>query len=1571
MQKSSRQQGGQKREGQDRAHDAPRPVDKRVQHRIEDWKRKLVDLSRRNRLIFFRPSRTSSLRVLQPPAHELFEHLAIRERSWRFWSPPVSEEIPPEDTPPLGDHAATLFRSGQRPPDEAGESLPPRREFVEISVGEHRGSGEVATQIDDPGTLVRILKNLHRRSRTDFEERGVRILHLAFGMLDWRDPDHDESIRSPLVLVPVELARESAADPFELRPVDDEIVLNPGLDVKLRSDFRLELPAPPDDWHETPLEDYLKSIEEAMGRHGWTVSREVWLGLFSFHKLVIYRDLTANEAVISGHSFVRALAGCPATDGVCDGDAPRAEEMDRLLSPDDSFLILDADSSQLACIEAVKNGTNLVVHGPPGTGKSQTIANVIAEILAAGKTVLFVSEKMAALEVVFGRLKAAHLDHYCLELHSHKANKREVVQELYRSLSHDLEPGRSLSRQEVESLTQRRTQLGDYVRALHVVREPLQSSAFDVLGQLASLHEIPFYPFQYPQAASLGPAVLTDIDETTSRLQTVWHVVQQGREFPWWGCRESSYAAGTRTTYQRLLSQCQVSLSQLRLAADSSAERIGLPPVQTLKECAWLVTTLELLTESSRAERSWLVAEDLGPYAEEAESLRGRTELFHQLSGDIGGRHGPAFFDLCSDLRAQMPAALNETSGLLSGKDTDEALVFSQAKDLGAWASDLAERTAQWESDGQRLVDLLDLPSQPLTSKRIQEVIRLADLGRAPHKPESAWLAPAQAQKLADELPRLKTAYEAHGEARGKLRHRYTEDVLGLELDRLAEAFSGRYVAFYRWLLPGYYRDRRAVARCSLNGRLPPTVVDDLALARDVKRRRQELDEQASEAQDLLCSYYQGYDTDFDRIESAISIAFEAMNLAGRLPLPDGLRSLLSVEGMPVPAVTEIAGELRSSLSDSQGWADKIGSLLSLARLPTSSLPPAETSLPQLREWAENLARAARRLSAMREELARASTADPLPDFRDALADLDAAARVREIAAHVGTEAPRLDRKYGPRFRGTDTKWQEILDGLEWARRFREHVSREQMTEALLEMAVHRPVPMPGPEAIRRLLQQAGQDLAALEERFEEAPVCDGKPLGDHNFERLAERLSEMERRLDEIRDWIGYRAARQDFERLGLGDLLEQLEEHKPAAALLPRAVRRPVLDAWMGYVFEEDSALSRFRGEDHRKVVEEFRELDRKHWRTGCHRVIARANERKPHPEYVPGGSELQLLRREALKQRRHLPIRKLVDRIPRLITRLKPCLLMSPLSVSQFLGPDIRFDVVVFDEASQICSEDAVGAIYRGSQVLVCGDNKQLPPTAFFHSAMSEEFYEQEEDADEHFDPLPSVLEECLALGMREGWLRWHYRSQHESLIAFSNRQFYDSRLVTFPSSERKHPDLGVEWVHVSDGVYDRGGRRNNEREAEVIADLVFDHFRRHQTSKSLGVVALSQAQMVTIEDEIERRLRDQPEMRSYFARDRTEHFFVKNLENVQGDERDVIILSIGYGKDRAGRLTMNFGPLNQAGGERRLNVAITRARRKVILVSSIGASDIRSVCYEGPRRTNTASVPRLCRERPGRP
>ncbi|TRO46450.1 hypothetical protein E2P30_00070, partial [Candidatus Bathyarchaeota archaeon] len=453
-----------------------------------------------------------------------------------------------------------------------------------------------------------------------------------------------------------------------------------------------------------------------------------------------------------------------------------------------------------------------------------------------------------------------------------------------------------------------------------------------------------------------------------------------------------------------------------------------------------------------------------------------------------------------------------------------------------------------------------------------------------------------------------------------------------------------------------------------------------------------------------------------------------------------------------------------------------------------------------------------------------------------------------------------------------------------------------------------------------------------------------GQKLQALSLEVMQNRIKWLRERVDDLQVWVDFKETEYTFSLRGLSNFLDRLVANPPPAGQLIDIFCKATYQEWLNHLYAEDPHLGQFRREKHEHMIAEFVKLDQELIRLSPNRVIESANTRKPKDILIQANdSEATTLLKEALKKRQLMPIRALLKRIPHLLLRLKPCLLMSPISVSQFLPPELmKFDLILFDEASQIVPEDAIGSVYRGKTIVVAGDNKQLPPTSFFQRSLLEDI-DWDEITDQDVEVFDSILDECAGVGLPVKTLRWHYRSKHEELIAFSNRHFYDESLITFPSAIAKDDALGVKMVYVRDGVYDRGGRRDNLKEAEAVADLVFEQFQKHP-EKTLGVVTFSIAQMDAVDEAIERRRRQHPECEHFFKEDRLEGFFVKNLENVQGDERDVVILSLGYGYDPQGQMTMNFGPVNKAGGERRLNVAVTRARELTVFVTSIKATDI---------------------------
>jgi len=368
---------------------------------------------------------------------------------------------------------------------------------------------------------------------------------------------------------------------------------------------------------------------------------------------------------------------------------------------------------------------------------------------------------------------------------------------------------------------------------------------------------------------------------------------------------------------------------------------------------------------------------------------------------------------------------------------------------------------------------------------------------------------------------------------------------------------------------------------------------------------------------------------------------------------------------------------------------------------------------------------------------------------------------------------------------------------------------------------------------------------------------------------------------------------------------------------------------------------AVAQFRARIQDSKIERYCELDAHQLPVAQMRIREKLISDMPNRNnFNRATDEMGILLHELNKKRKIMPLRKLFRTIPNLLLKLKPCLMMSPLSVSYFLEAETyKFDMVIFDEASQIFPQDAIGAICRGKQVVIAGDSKQLPPTSFFAASTNNldgEYDSEEEEEEVIYD---SILEEATnSLPNRS--LLWHYRSRNEDLIAFSNQEIYKNKLTTFPSSNTVAADSGVEYVYVENGTY---SGRCNIQEAKKCVELIKEHITKHP-ERSLGIIAFSEKQQATIEEAVHRFRESNPRYEKFFAEDREEPFFVKNLENVQGDERDTIIFSICYAKDPNGRMFMRFGPLGHQGGERRLNVAITRAKHNIKLVGSIMPYDI---------------------------
>jgi len=431
----------------------------------------------------------------------------------------------------------------------------------------------------------------------------------------------------------------------------------------------------------------------------------------------------------------------------------------------------------------------------------------------------------------------------------------------------------------------------------------------------------------------------------------------------------------------------------------------------------------------------------------------------------------------------------------------------------------------------------------------------------------------------------------------------------------------------------------------------------------------------------------------------------------------------------------------------------------------------------------------------------------------------------------------------------------------------------------------------------------------------------------------LKDAVSRWNTAIDKLPAWKQYAGIVSSLETAGLNEAL-MLFDSGVATDTICDGLRAACYKQMAMDIIQHDTSLNQFNGIAFSQVIDKYRRLTSEFQQLIREELVAHMSARIPTDTRDPQlSSELTLLRKRIASKGRGASIRSIIDQMPTILPLLCPVMLMSPLSVSKYIdinGP--KFDLVVFDEASQIPTGEAVGAICRGRSVIIVGDPKQMPPTSFFMADVTDE-------NDAEIADLESILDDCISLSMPSRYLGWHYRSKHESLISFSNEHYYEGRLVTFPSADDMVSH--VSWQHV-DGYYDYGKTRTNKAEAEAIVEETIKRLRECP-ERSIGIVAFSKQQSDIIEDLLDQRLAEYPDIETR-NNEAAEPLFVKNLENVQGDERDVILFSIGYGPDKDGRVSMNFGPLNKAGGERRLNVAISRARYEMKVFSTLRPEQI---------------------------
>lgn len=1443
----------------------------KLDRQLASWREKLLALDRRQRLVYFKHTKVGSLELADPGPETLLSQLSTGSLTVR-----VSD---------VDDSA--------RP---AGRAVYVKDKTLE--------------------TLATSMRRIDTQSNQAYADRGVWTLSLGLWMLRWTDADN-APVYSPLLMIPVRVQRSGADQPYSMSRTEDDVTVNPALKLKM-DEFGVALPDIDPDI--VAVEAFLAEVRRLIaGKSSWSVEQRAVLSNFTFHKEAMYRDLASNQDIVARHPIVQLLSLGPQAPSAGNyGFTPLAlDTLDETKPPEELFSILDADSTQRRCILTAISGQSFVMDGPPGTGKSQTIANMIAELIAADKTVLFVSEKAAALDVVRDRLDNANLKHFVFELHSHAATRKGVAAELGKSLHQRLKVQSTFGDQEASRLGRTRRELSEFASAMNEVDPKLKRSVYSVVGRLTELGErVDVSLPSDGRWAKLSANSLDELRQHAERLGKLWWVVEKGDQYLWRGLARTDLNGEDARTYARIADRAAASANALLTRAETIDEDTGIDFGDSLEAIDRRKRLLELLDSRIGTPASWYASSELP-------AVRARLGSARKLVTSIGKRDreltklaGPRWRELDSSRRGMLHTYTDNTiNAEMTAADIETRI---------AKLAELQSIVAEIVEAHNELCALLGLPFGAPTLRRVTEIADLAQIGAASDLPERSWLNAAILQRISESIDVLESVVEHANRRQESLHDVFTPAALDLDLSALNVRFRDTHTGLRKWSSSAR-ADKKALKSVTVSGRVDKSVLNRLDEAASWQLSVREVAEKEALHRANLGSKYRGPVTEFDRARAALDNARLAVRLAGADIDPDTLATQISSSADADPRLLVVAAQARDAV---RHWEALLKSVPDLAARGASP----NASLDELSAWASTSRKSHLFLLPVLQQVSEIALY-PV-SLASATMMLDESAAVGALTDELGS-VPDFDQTYfGVPALSTDSDFDDYEMKLCHAEALQELLGGPISTEVAEQFSASNSTFAEFDEVVSKF--DSGRDeflgLFSTDRRRE---LQRELVAGIADFGGML--LEFEEAAAGEVEEWCDATTELRWFEQIGYSTVLDALRKTRRTPTDVAEILEYAALEAWIDSRSRNDHRLKQYRALDRNQAVEAFRTLDAELVQNARARVIEQCNRRAP---INVNSRAAGIITREKEKKTRHKPVRKLLEETGSLVQQIKPCFMMSPLAVSQFLPPDLRFDVVIFDEASQVLPSDAVNCVYRGDQLIVAGDQKQLPPTDFFSAAADD----LDVDEDDETDVFDSVLDLAKgAGGLTSLPLNWHYRSRHEDLISFSNYSFYDGSLNTFPGAVFEAPDLGVELQYVR-GTYRRGTTRDNPVEASKVAERVA-WFREHNPNDSIGVVTFSSAQADCVLAEIDRQSTTTPSLYGITSEhDRLDGFFVKSLENVQGDERDIIIFSLGYGPTEEGKLHSNFGPLNRAGGWRRLNVAITRARKRVEVVASFRALEL---------------------------
>jgi very-short-patch-repair endonuclease len=1380
-----------------------------------------------------------------------------------------------------------------------------------------------------PDKLESRLRTISDRYGGHARETGIHTLQLVLGFLEWQEADESKAVHyAPLLTLAVDLKRDPK--PGRARHYligrDETLVVNMALAEMLRRFHDLKLPDIEEG--DTP-ELWLERTDELIaGVKGLAIRRWATLAVLPFPNMAVWRDLdTALWPKLLDHEQVGLLLGSRAggADAHEGGNMgfPADYEIDTWSAQALPPLVLDADVSQHSALADVANGKSVAIEGPPGTGKSQTITNMIAVALSQGRRVLFVAEKQAALKVVAKKLESLGLGPLLLQLHSDKG-KGEVLESLKKALALKAQAkpvkadGVAAARDELihrrDVLRRYQTLLRKEIGALAetagdlVWREMrLRTSVAPVLPRSVWDHAVSDAETITPRRLSDARRILMDVEAAAATIKAAGAIAS-----PW---RTGKRLPTNPIGQQLLLDRLDAVLDAANLA---SAWR-----QKVMKEAGEVSDRHDVLVSLTRSFSSLPNVFGVAPRLLKA--ALGDAVGVLQIAGQLKKQK-----DLLDQLAREHPTPLTASPALISA-------AVSAIRDAGLPPSSLDEiETALHVAEGslEKLRRLrtavapvlsgLNLEADRVTTAQIEVLGRVvAELAVL----DGAAASLRRPELLADHAEAVLSDAAATASALVERRERLgAVNWDAFTGDEYAALSADAHALEHTPALLRLFSAKVKRARTTLNRIISRPPSDMRAAANQLLlainwRRDADAFAVNSPAQSLFGPLWAGCDGPWRQ-------AVETRKLLQRCELE------LRKGGLNVIAVLVSTRQIDLTL-----WADRLaqveGSAGDKARMPMAEL---ERVLQQSVE----------KLGLARNCALKTGVMPSIP-LRNDLAT-EVAAVQQGLAALQSLSAEKI-WFLGP---------EEQIEPLERAAAWANALHRAVVPAAVLAHLQQSEDPAGHARALGVLHIEGERLLEALSGCWEafSVPVeidadafLGAKRPTSASLSELIPTLRRAHTDIDGLRLYAELGRLLAETDEFEVRYIYDKAVATEPGPIRLADAFELAVIRSLLQHFLRADGAkLEALGGAQLSSVRSKYRSLDQQLAKLEAKRIfLERLNDRVPWGNGVGSVktyTELCLLNHEIGKKRGVIALRALVERAGRALQAVKPVWMMSPTTVAQVSPPgSVSFDLIVIDEASQMTAEMAIGSLGRGAQIVVVGDPKQLPPSSQFQ-ATAEGAADDDNEGQSAAEAAESILDLANQKLETRRRLKWHYRSQHEQLIAFSNREFYDKDLVVFPSAVSPDDYLGVRTIFAG-GVY-RG--HVNEAEAKIAVNEAVG-LMLSRPELSLGIVTMNADQREWLFQMFEELRASEPAVRDYISRwevqgGGTEAFFVKNLENVQGDERDVIIISTVYGPSEAGARPMQrFGLINRHDeGHRRLNVLVTRAKRANWLVTSLRPSDV---------------------------